>query len=89
MSFGIGIARLYEDDDPRGLIHEHVAKIRRILAALDQAICPEDLDLPGYRLHHLKGGLADYWSITVRANWRIIFRFAGQDVTDIDYRDYH
>lgn len=84
-----GLSRLYEEDDRRGLIQEHVEKIRRILAALDQATKPEDLDLPGFRLHPLKGELLGYWSITIRANWRIIFQFDGQNVTDVDCRDYH
>lgn len=84
-----GLRRLYEDDDRRGLNPEHVEKVRRVLAHLDQALLPEDLDLPGYRLHPLKGDLAGYFSITIRANWRIVFRFVGQDVADVDYRDYH
>ena len=84
-----GLRRLYEEDDRRGLNQEHVEKIRRILANLDQATKPEDLDFPGYRLHPLKGDLAGFWSITIRANWRILFRFEGQDVTDVDCRDYH
>ena len=84
-----GLRRLYEADDRRGLNPEHVPRIRRILQALDLATRPEDLDFPGFRLHPLQGELAGYWSITVRANWRIIFRFSGQDVTDVDLRDYH
>lgn len=84
-----GLRRFYDNDDRRGLNQEHVEKIRRILQALDLATRPEDLDLPGFRLHSLKGDLAGYWSITVRANWRIIFRFDGQDVADVDLRDYH
>ena len=47
------------------------------------------MDLPGFRLHPLKGGLAGFWSIVIRANWRIIFRFDGDDVTDVDLMDYH
>jgi len=84
-----GLRRLYEEDDRRGLRQEHVEKIRRVLALLDQATRPEDLDLPGYRLHPLKGDLAGFWSVSIRANWRIIFRFEGQDVTGVDYLDYH
>ena len=84
-----GLRRLYEDDDRRGFNLEHLEKIQRVLARLDQAIQPDDLDLPGFRLHQLKGDLAGYFSITIRANWRIIFRFQGQDVTDVDYLDYH
>jgi len=84
-----GLRRLYEDDDRRGLNPEHIEKIRRVLAQLDQATCAEDLDLSGHRLHLLKGELTGFWSITIRANWRITFRFDGLDVTDVDYLDYH
>lgn len=84
-----GLRRLYEDDDRRGLNPEHVEKIRRVLAHLDQATLPEDLDLPGYRLYSLKGDLGGCFSITIRANWRIVFRFTGQNVTAPDYLDYH
>ena len=84
-----GLRRLYEEDDRRGLFQEHVEKVRRIPALLDQATRPEDLDLPGYRLHPLKGDFAGFWSVAIRANWRIIFRFEGQDVTGVDYLDYH
>jgi proteic killer suppression protein len=84
-----GLRRLYEDDDQRGLNTEHVPKIMRTLARLEVAKRPEDMDLPGMRLHSLKGGLAGFWSVTVRANWRIIFRFEGENATDVDYLDYH
>jgi proteic killer suppression protein len=68
---------------------EHVDKIARVLAFLNRAALPEDMNLPGFRLHPLKGELAGYWSITIRANWRIIFRFENGDVTDVDLLDYH
>jgi proteic killer suppression protein len=83
------LRRLYEDDDRRELNPQHVDKIARVLARLDVATRPEQLDLPGFRLHQLKGELAGYWSITVRANWRIIFRFEEGDATDVDLVDYH
>jgi proteic killer suppression protein len=84
-----GLRRLYEDDDRRGLNAEHVAKITTILARLDVATQPEDMDVVGLRFHALKGDLAGFWSVTVRANWRIIFRFEGVNATDVDYLDYH
>jgi len=84
-----GLKRLYEEDDRRGINAEHVEKVRRILAQLKSSSIPEDMDLPGYRLHSLKGDLEGFWSVTVRANWRIIFRFQDGDVTDIDLIDYH
>jgi proteic killer suppression protein len=60
-----------------------------ILARLDRAKVPEDMDLPGMRLHLLKGDLAGFWSVTIRANWRIIFQFDGDDVTNVELTDYH
>ncbi len=84
-----GLKRLYEDDDPRGVIHEHVEKLRDILARLDAAGDVEDMDLPGFRLHQLKGDLKGFWAVTVRANWRVIFRFDDGAVFDVDYVDYH
>jgi proteic killer suppression protein len=84
-----GLQRLYEDDDPRGVIAEHVVKLRDILARLDAASTAADMDLPGFRLHPLKGEFKGFWAVTVRANWRVIFRFADGDVLDVDYVDYH
>jgi toxin HigB-1 len=84
-----GLKRLYEDDDPRGLFGEHVDKLRDVLARLDAAVTVEDMDLPGFRLHALKGDLEGFWAVTVRANWRVVFRFANGDAMDIDYVDYH
>jgi proteic killer suppression protein len=84
-----GLKRLYEDDDPRGVLREHAVKLRDILARLDAATTVADMDLPGFRLHPLKGELKGLWAVTVRANWRVIFRFAEGDAIDIDYADYH
>ena len=84
-----GLKRLYEDDDRRGINAEHVEKVRRILAQLKSSLRAEDMDIPGFRLHPLKGDLAGFWSVTVRANWRIIFRFEDDDVADVDLIDYH
>jgi len=84
-----GLKRLYDDDDPRGVMNEHVDKLRDILARLDASSAPSDMDLPGFRLHALKGKLKGFWAVTVRANWRVIFRFVGNDALDIDYVDYH
>lgn len=63
-----GLKRLYDDDDPRGLNAGHVERLRRMLAQLDIAKVPSDLDLPAYRLHPLKGDLKGFWAVTVQAN---------------------
>ena len=84
-----GLRRLYEDDDPRGVAGQHVEKLRDILARLDAASAAADMDLPGFRLHPLKGDLKGFWAVTVRANWRVIFRFEDGDALDVDHFDYH
>ncbi len=68
---------------------EFAAKVGRILARLDEATEPANLDLPGFRLHPLKGSLADFWSVSVTGNWRVIFRFDGVHACDVDLIDYH
>jgi toxin HigB-1 len=84
-----GLRRLFEDDDPRGVIPEHAEKLRDILARLNAAREVADMDLVGFRLHPLKGALKGFWAVTVRANWRVIFRFAEGEASDVDYVDYH
>ena len=84
-----GLKRLYEDGDPRAVIAEHVAKLRDVLARLDAARAVADMDMPGFRLHPLKGEMRGLWSVAIRANWRVIFRFADRDAFDVDYLDYH
>jgi toxin HigB-1 len=71
------------------VIREHADKLRDILARLDAAATPSDMNLPGFRLHPLKGKLTGFWAVTVRANWRVIFRFAEGEALDVDYVDYH
>jgi proteic killer suppression protein len=68
---------------------EHADKLRDILARLDAAGDISDMDLPGFRLHPLKGESKGLWAVTVRANWRVIFRISNGDVLDVDYVDYH
>jgi proteic killer suppression protein len=84
-----GLRRLHEDDDPRGVSSEHTEKLRDILVRLDAAGNVADMDLPGFRLHPLKGELKGFWAVTVRANWRVIFRIVERDALDVDYVDYH
>ena len=84
-----GLERLYEHDDPRGVMTEHAEKLRDILVRLDAAGTVADMDLPGFRLHRLRGNLKGFWAVTVRANWRVIFRFADGNALDVDYVDYH
>jgi proteic killer suppression protein len=83
------LKRLHEDDDSRGVVGEHTVKLRDILARLDAASSFTDMDLPGFRLHPLRGVFKGFWAVTVRANWRVIFRLEEGDEFDVDYVDYH
>lgn len=84
-----GLKRLYENGDQAGIRADLRDKVERILTLLDAAEGPEALDLPGYRLHQLHGKLRGYWAVTVRANWRIVFRFVGGKAHDVELIDYH
>lgn len=84
-----GLQRLYERADPKGLSAETVPKIERIIARLDIATAPNMMALPSLKLHSLKGELQGFWSVYGTGNWRIIFRFEGTDVVDVDLIDYH
>ena len=70
-----GLKRLFEQDDPSGVDPEHVGKLGNILATLHAARSVAHMDLPGFRLHPLEGASKGFWAVTVRANWRVIFRF--------------
>lgn len=84
-----GLRLLFEAGDRRKLPPELAAKINRVLLLLSQASEPADLDLPGLRLHPLKGELAGFWAVRISGNWRIVFRFDDGQVKDVDLIDYH
>ena len=84
-----GLRRLFEADDRRGLNAEHVDKIKLILLALDSAETIEAMSVPSFRLHPLTGDLKGYWSVAVRANWRITFRLETGNALDVNLVDYH
>jgi proteic killer suppression protein len=81
------LKRLFEADDPSGVNPEHEGKLRET-GTLHAAPTVRHMDLPGFRLHPLKGPLKGFWAVTVRANWRVIFRF-HEGAGDVDYVDYH
>ncbi len=83
-----GLKRLCERDDPSGVRADQAKRIRDVLAHLDQAAKPADLDLPGYRMHPLKGDLKGHWSVTISGNWRITFRFEDGNAFEVDLTDY-
>ncbi|MFZ1181508.1 MAG: type II toxin-antitoxin system RelE/ParE family toxin [Herbaspirillum sp.] len=84
-----GLETLYRTGLSKGVQAAHIPKLGRILAALDSASSPKELNLPGYKLHSLKGTLKGHWSVWVNGNWRVTFRFVSADVELVDYQDYH
>jgi toxin HigB-1 len=84
-----GLRQLFEDENARGVNPEHVRKLGQILATLQAAETIEAMNLPTFRLHSLKGDLQGVWAVVVRANWRVIFRFADGKAFDVDLVDYH
>ena len=84
-----GLEKFYCTDSTKGIQAKHTKKLRMQLIALDTAHYIEDLDIPGYRLHQLKGSKKGLWSITVDANWRITFEFMDGNVYLVNYEDYH
>jgi toxin HigB-1 len=84
-----GLQRLFEKGDRKGVRADQIDRVENMLAVLNRATRPSDLDLPGFRLHPLKGSLKGYWAVSVSANWRIVLRFEDGHATDVDLTDYH
>lgn len=84
-----GLKAFYLSGSTAGVQAKHANRLRLILARLDGSSGPKDMDLPGLRLHKLKGGQKEFWAVDVSGNWRIIFMFEKQDAIYVDYLDYH
>lgn len=84
-----GLEKLHGTGSQKGVRPEHVKRLRSILARLDASRTPKDMNLPGLDLHSLKGPHQGFWGISVSGNWRVVFRFEGDNVIDVDYLDYH
>ncbi|MBL4583795.1 MAG: type II toxin-antitoxin system RelE/ParE family toxin [Pseudomonadales bacterium] len=84
-----GLERFYKTGKSSGIQTKHAKRLQLILTNLDQAENPIDMDLPGLRLHELKGNRKNIWSVSVSGNWRVTFRFVGRDVEIVNYEDYH
>ncbi len=80
---------MFEKAESKGIRPEHVEKVENILFVLNRARKPQDMDLPGFRLHPLKGKLKGFYAVTVRANWRVVFRYEGEHAYDVNLVDYH
>jgi len=84
-----GLKRYYQKGDARALPPHMLPRLRMILADLDAAESPEEMDVPGYRLHELKGNLRGSYSVRVARNFRVTFRFEKTEPWDVDFVDYH
>ena len=88
-----GLKRFFETGNQKGVRPEHARRLRLILARLDASQSKDDMDLPGLGLHPLgkkgKLDLRGHWAVTVSGNWRVTFRFEGQDAVEVNYMDYH
>lgn len=84
-----GLRELFERDETRRVRPDHLERLRLILSALDQADAAGDMNQPTFRLHSLKGDRHGFWAVTVRANWRVTFRFSEGDAYELDLEDYH
>jgi len=84
-----GLSRFFENGSKSGIQAQHAERLRLILARLNAATAARDMDLPGLRLHALKGERKGVWSVWVSGNWRVTFQFVGRDAELVDYEDYH
>jgi toxin HigB-1 len=84
-----GLGRFYETGSVAGIQPNHAKRLRMLLAALDTAVNIQDMDIPGFRLHRLKGKDSERWSVRVSGNWRLTFEFRDGQAHVVDYEDYH
>ena len=84
-----GLKKLFEKNDASGIRPDLLDRVRTILAQLNEAQTIDDMRMTSFHLHPLKGDMKSLWSVTVRTNWRIVFRFAGGDADDVELIDYH
>ncbi|NMF98196.1 type II toxin-antitoxin system RelE/ParE family toxin [Aromatoleum toluolicum] len=84
-----GLQAFFESGSEAGIQPHHAPRLQRLLVRLDLSRAPEDMNVPGWRLHPLAGDLAGHYAVTVNGNWRLTFRFEGEDAVLVDYQDYH
>jgi len=84
-----GLRRFFETGTKSGIQAQHTDRLRLIMAQLNAATAPRDMDLPGLALHPLRGGRKGTWAVSVSGNWRVTFRFVGKEADAVDYEDYH
>lgn len=84
-----GLKLFFETGSAAGINSQHAARLARQLDRLDAATCPQDMNLPGWQWHSLKGNEVGTYAISVNGNWRLTYRFENGDAIVVDYRDYH
>lgn len=84
-----GLRRFYQSGSAAGIQPQHAKRLRMQLAALDTAAVIDDMNIPGFRLHPLKGSESDRWLVWVNGNWRLTFEFRDGNAYVLDYEDYH
>lgn len=84
-----GLEAFFTSGSKAGIQPVHAARLKRQLAQLDRSATPRDMNVPGWKLHPLKGELAEHWAVWVSGNWRMTFKFDGADARVVDYQDYH
>ena len=84
-----GIEKFFRQGSKSGIQAAHLAKLSRQLARLNLARDIVDMNVPGWKLHKLKGSLSGHWAVSVSGNWRLVFKLIDGDALDVDYNDYH
>lgn len=84
-----GLNKFFQNGSVAGIQANHANRLRLILGRLNAATCPQDMNLPGLKLHELTGNRSEIWSVSVSGNWRVTFKFIGQDAEIVNYEDYH
>jgi toxin HigB-1 len=83
------LERFFATGEAKRISAQHVKRLRLFLGVLSTASSPAQMDIGGARLHPLKGDLKGFWSVSISGNWRLVFRFDGENATDVDFIDYH
>jgi proteic killer suppression protein len=83
------VQKFFETGSMKGIQPQHSKRLRLQLFALDRAVEPEDMNIPGWQWHPLRGELADHWAVSVNGNWRLTYTFEGNDAVLVDYQDNH
>jgi toxin HigB-1 len=84
-----GLERFFRSGDTSGINAQHAARLRRMLGTLNSSTGPAGMNVPGYRLHALRGERKGQWAVSVSGNWRLVFVFDGENATNVDLVDYH